>query len=235
MRTCSICKKKLPDDAFNAKRSGKDSRCRECKNARERRRYREKLKKTPPKFRTCTKCGKTFPREAFHASDLREHTRCAKCKATQVSEYHHKLKKDRRCFHCRKKLNRSEVSLCGGCKAKARSRYHANGEEYRAKGRQRKRDLRLAAFEVYGGPVCACCGEDQYEFLTIDHVNGDGAEHRRKLKKKHGYVVEIYRWLKNNRYPEGFQVLCWNCNCAKAHFGQCPHETERSGAAKVVP
>ena len=28
---------------------------------------------------------------------------------------------------------------------------------------------------------CQCCGENHYEFLTIDHINGDGAKHRREI------------------------------------------------------
>ena len=82
------------------------------------------------------------------------------------------------------------------------------------------RKLRRAAFDAYGGPVCACCGEDQELFLTIDHVNGDGAAHRRELGKR-----VIYGWLKEHGYPEGFRVLCQNCNAGRwRNGGVCPHE-----------
>lgn len=36
----------------------------------------------------------------------------------------------------------------------------------------------------------------------------------------------FYVWLKKNNYPPGFQILCYNCNCAKGHFGYCPHNLE---------
>ena len=44
-----------------------------------------------------------------------------------------------------------------------------------------------------------------------------------------GFTVELKgeklnRWLKNNNYPKGFQILCWNCNFAKGVLGQCPHQ-----------
>lgn len=82
------------------------------------------------------------------------------------------------------------------------------------------RRLKVAATEAYGGN-CACCGEDQLPFLTIDHVNNDGNEHRLEIPAGGG---STYRWLRNNNWPTGFQVLCWNCNDGK-HWngGVCPH------------
>jgi hypothetical protein len=77
----------------------------------------------------------------------------------------------------------------------------------------------MLAFDHYGGPQCACCGEGEYEFLTIDHINGDGAAHRRQM----GSRRDIYRWLKQNNYPPGFRVLCMNCNFALGYHGYCPH------------
>lgn len=73
--------------------------------------------------------------------------------------------------------------------------------------------------EHYGG-VCKCCGESNQAFLTIDHINGGGTKHR-----KDGSIVgnSFYRWLRNQGYPDGYQVLCFNCNCAKGLYGRCPH------------
>jgi len=45
--------------------------------------------------------------------------------------------------------------------------------------------------------------------LTLDHINDDGAEHRKKLKKS------VYLWIIENNYPPGFQDLCWNHNIRK--------------------
>src|SRR5262252_4538483 len=39
---------------------------------------------------------------------------------------------------------------------------------------------RLEMIAAYGGE-CACCGETEPVFLTLDHVNGDGAAHRRSM------------------------------------------------------
>lgn len=73
------------------------------------------------------------------------------------------------------------------------------------------------------GDKCACCDETESEFLTIDHVNNDGAAHRKELGVS---SVRIHRWLKKNNFPPGFQILCMNCNFAKGHHftHTCPHK-----------
>lgn len=71
-------------------------------------------------------------------------------------------------------------------------------------------------------PKCACCGETIYEFLTIDHIDNKGAEHRKKIGISGG--ASFYIWLKHNGYPKGFQILCLNCNWAKGIYGICPHQ-----------
>jgi hypothetical protein len=83
--------------------------------------------------------------------------------------------------------------------------------------------------EHYSGkhPHCTCCGETHNIFLTVDHVNGDGAEHRKELGVKGG--AEFYRWLIANDFPPGFTILCMNCNFAKGRGFLCPHEVERRG------
>jgi len=70
-------------------------------------------------------------------------------------------------------------------------------------------------------PCCACCKEDiGIEVLTIDHIKG-----RKKGDKKKSEW--LYRYLKNNDYPDGYQVLCFNCNAAKGVFGFCPHQRSK--------
>ncbi len=84
------------------------------------------------------------------------------------------------------------------------------------------RRLRLSVLTHYGGdpPKCACCGESEIKFLTIDHINGRGREDHKRVGGGSGF----YCWLKRNNFPEGFQVLCYNCNCTKGFYGQCPHQ-----------
>lgn len=83
--------------------------------------------------------------------------------------------------------------------------------------------LRDEIFENYGGYVCTCCGETEKIFLTIDHINNDGAKHRKEIGSSN-----LYRWLRDNKYPEGFQVLCMNCQWGKrnCYGGVCPHQSK---------
>jgi hypothetical protein len=108
-----------------------------------------------------------------------------------------------------------------------------NPDKYPEYNRKSLRKLKREVMNAYGG-VCACCGETELAFLTIDHIDGNGAEHRREMAGETGLAysqagARTYRWLRSNNYPAGFQVLCANCNCGK-HWNQgvCPHEmTER--------
>ena len=74
--------------------------------------------------------------------------------------------------------------------------------------------------KAYGG-MCACCGEKEPAFLTIDHTHGGGSAHR-----KAGFRGwRLYQWLRKQGYPKrGYQILCFNCNCAKGSRGICPHK-----------
>jgi hypothetical protein len=72
---------------------------------------------------------------------------------------------------------------------------------------------------------CACCGESEYDFLTIDHVNNDGAKHRMELfGRRDAGGVNLYRWLIKKEFPPGFAVLCMNCNFSKGKHRICIHQ-----------
>jgi len=88
--------------------------------------------------------------------------------------------------------------------------------------RKRTSQIRLLVLQHYSGkevPDCACCGESLIEFLTIDHIDGGGHQHRKHLKK-----VNIYHWLKARGFPSGYRVLCMNCNHSLGVRGYCPHQ-----------
>lgn len=110
-------------------------------------------------------------------------------------------------------------SYCKTCELEA-ARPHKVSEAGRAGARQRARRRRRELIDELGGS-CACCGESTYEFLQFDHVNGDGADHRRRLGRSTLYTSDVRR-----AGVENFQVLCCNCNFAKGLHGACPHETD---------
>lgn len=103
-----------------------------------------------------------------------------------------------------------------------RDRYASKSKDWKAKvvlkNKKRRIKLRLEAIKKYGGK-CVCCGEKQLEFLCIDHINGGGNKHRKQMTTK-----SIGEWLYTNKYPKGFQVLCFNCNSAKSAYKVCPHQ-----------
>lgn len=69
---------------------------------------------------------------------------------------------------------------------------------------------------------CRCCKETEMGFLSIDHINGGGNKHRKKIGSYAGGA--FYRWLIKNNFPDGFQILCYNCNLGRAiNGGMCPH------------
>ncbi len=105
---------------------------------------------------------------------------------------------------------------------KARKRNAANPERNRAHTRAYRVAIRKEMIAAYGGKCqCAGCHIDAYEFLTIEHVNGGGKQHRLSS----GGSVGLYRDLKRRGWPtDGYTVLCMNCNHARAHHGRCPHE-----------
>jgi len=86
-----------------------------------------------------------------------------------------------------------------------------------SKKNARQRD-REAAFNHYG-QSCNICGTSIEMFLTIDHIDENGGHHRRELSENGYGSSGIYRWLRENDYPKGFQTLCRNCNYAKHLYG----------------
>ena len=83
-------------------------------------------------------------------------------------------------------------------------RTHKSALKYRVK-------VKAEVLSHYGNNVLACvkCGYNNPKALSIDHINGGGNEHRRSLKGN------IYQWLKQTKFPEGYKTLCMNCQWEK--------------------
>lgn len=131
---------------------------------------------------------------------------------------------------------------CGTCESRrAQAWAIENPEARRAIARRwnaKKRDewkrerwlLKLDVFMNLGGS-CACCGEGDLRFLTIDHLNQGGAEHRRQVG---GNTSKVYADIRKQGYPrDKFQVLCWNCHMALRYGDVCPHKEEPPVAANA--
>jgi hypothetical protein len=133
------------------------------------------------------------------------------------------------------------ASRCKACELTRQAAYYQEHKERKlAASAKMYLALRDRVYAGYGGYRCVCCGETEPMFLTIDHVEGDGAEHRAQLSPKDdgrlggGKGLVLYRWLVRHRFPAGFQILCYNCNTGRfRNGGICPHK--RSEGSTTIP
>jgi hypothetical protein len=117
--------------------------------------------------------------------------------------------------------------------------------EYKAylKKYQKKDDgQRLKILQVYSKrlsnsdiPCCNCCGlNDHLDFLALDHIIGKKQMDSIPELVAIGYssqmgTKELFSWIIDNDFPDGFQILCHNCNFAKGYprnNGKCPLENK---------
>lgn len=127
---------------------------------------------------------------------------------------------------------------CQRCRDRTKAREDQIRPELREKAKSFYRRLKDEVFAAYGGCanngyICACCGVTHKEFLSIDHIDGDGPAHREKLTGDPRNGQTLYYWLKRNNFPPGFRVLCMNCNFALGHHGFCPHNKGLTQTCKV--
>lgn len=187
---------------------------------------------------TCTNCGirKTpsdFPRNAVDywcSACRRDYARNA-WRAKRAAMSPEELAQARARINERQKRQRDERIAAMTPIEEAIFRDRVNDGNFAS--RQRARDQVYAA---YGGYVCACCGETERAFLTLDHIHNDGSEHKREFNLRNG--DEMHRWIIRRGFPAGFQVLCMNCNWAKRYNGICPHQAgkvQRSSREGVGP
>lgn len=72
--------------------------------------------------------------------------------------------------------------------------------------------------------ICQCCGEDIYEFLTIDHIHNDGFKDSKEFKSSRKW----YKHIIDNNMFDRLIVACWNCNCGRdiSRDKICPHKVK---------
>ena len=85
---------------------------------------------------------------------------------------------------------------------------------------QKRKELQNEVFRIYGH-MCACCGESNQIFLTLDHINGNGTRERTE-SPGFGMLKKAIREADKTKY----QILCYNCNCGRwRNKGICPHKS----------
>lgn len=105
---------------------------------------------------------------------------------------------------------------------KVKERHKLNPKRARDSDVRRMKKLKESIFNLLGDR-CVCCGENERSFLTVDHINHDGAEHRRLV----GGGRKIYQDILKQGCPKDkYRIFCMNCNWATRYKTECPHKTK---------
>lgn len=76
-------------------------------------------------------------------------------------------------------------------------------------------------------PLCACCSEATYCFLTIDHIHGGGTAERKAFGHTTTWRIVWAEYRRTGIWPvDRYRVLCSNCNMAFRINGECPHQVK---------
>lgn len=161
-------------------------------------------------------CKQVLPEEMFSHNRRNPdglHHCCKQCKAIQDKAYQEKHKD-------KVKARKHEYYLANQKEISARTSQYAKThvQKHREWCTKAKNKLKVEVFSSYsdGDVKCRWCGESDVDVLSIDHLDGNGADHRREI---YGGNISggsrFYFWLKKNNYPDGFQVLCFNCQFKK--------------------
>jgi len=231
-KICSKCKIEKPIEMFFKSKSGKDglkSQCKECnakydathyeankdkiktqsmewgKNNKDKRKiymakYRKTHKESIQKYGVeYLKLHKT-ERQKYEA----EYRKIHKDKMTKYQVEYHKINKD--------KIKIRDAKYRNIHKSESAEYYKSHKHEHNLKTSERRKSVRLEVLMHYSNKTMQCkkCGERHIEFLEIDHINGGGSKHRRNEN-----IGSMYHYLWSNDFPEGYQILCSNCNIKK--------------------
>lgn len=152
----------------------------------------------------CRRCGK---------KPMSGMTRCRRCHDLHLEygrKFKHKAIRLGLCLYCCKNPRQKHRSMCSHClviHSARQSKQYAN--------------WRAACIKSYGGQ-CVCCGCSNTKYLQLDHVNNDGAKHRREMG--YGRKGCLYKWACANGFPKRLQLMCANCHQAKTNSGGCTSE-----------
>lgn len=97
---------------------------------------------------------------------------------------------------------------------KSREHYRVNRSNELLRRAKRKAKIKyevLTHYSVSSIPQCAYCGIKDIDVLCIDHIDNDGYKRPRNDPSR----KDLCFWLYRHGFPEGYQVLCANCNLKK--------------------
>jgi len=177
----------------------------------------------------CTKCHKTKPLDEFYRDKTnKEHNKgswckeCAKAKSAKYRESHSeeaqeysRLYYELHSEEAREYRRRYRKDYPEKIREENRryKRTHPNKGKESSRRYQRALKIEILSYYSDGNLKCVICAEKRLACLSIDHIRGGGEAHRKEIKGTGGGF--FYKWLKKNGYPNGYQVLCMNCQWIK--------------------
>lgn len=102
-------------------------------------------------------------------------------------------------------------------RAEAKVYYQGHKAKAMENCRNRRQKLRGEVLTHYGEGklICVQCGYSDSRALSLDHINNNGAEERKKLFGRKQPNPRFWEILIKLGYPEGYQTLCMNCQFIK--------------------
>ena len=192
-----------------------------------------------------TSKAKAKKREYYHRPDVKakEKERSQrperKARKKELSQRPENKAKARAYYHRPENKARAK-SLWQRPENKAKKLERSRRPENKVKQKEAIAKIRLKVLQYYSKrlsksdiPCCRCCGENSHiDFLNLDHIAGKRQMDSEPELIKLGYsssmhVSKLQKWIIENNFPNGFQVLCSNCNFAKGfprNKNKCPHQ-----------
>ena|SRR3990167_2533984 len=139
-------------------------------------------------------------------------------------EHHYKWRKEyylKNKEKIRKERKQNYIRNIEKMREKGRQQYQKHKERFKKASHLYGKKIKNEILSHYSSPSpkCACCAESLMEFLAIDHINPKGAYgHKKGISG-----ISLYLWIRKNGFPQGFRVLCHNCNQSLGFYGYCPH------------
>lgn len=163
-----------------------------------------------------------------HARKSTRKTITRRNKMLADTNYAEKIRKDAR-ERARKRHNEKRSDPSYMLKKKKYSSEYERKDKENRKCKTLSTKVSFFSLISNGNVRCECCGIDDIDFLTLDHIQNDGAKEKKEISNGQGGQWLYAKIMKNKSKVshERYRILCFNCNSARGAMGVCPHEMRR--------
>jgi len=220
VKRCCSCKQWLHLDMFTKTNRNWDKlqrECKNCKNEQARIRHQKNPKKNRAKlkrYRLRHPDRVKISKDKYRVSEKGKKTEAEYYERKKALGYYSKIQSD---YHQRHKNDPEYMERRNKSR---RESYYRNKHKHigknRERGKQRTKKIKVDCMSGYcnGEVKCQNCGETDIDVLTMDHVYGGGNRLRKEGIERSGSGLHFD--LIQKGFPEGYQVLCFNCNHKKS-------------------